>query len=173
MRKGLVHLYCGEGKGKTTAAMGLCLRAAGRGLRVGIAQFIKPGDSGEIKILSTLENVKVFPFLPDVKFTNIMSEAERSHARNFYSGLIKLIYEEIDNFNLLILDEAVAAVTENLVELESIIHLIKNRPSGLEIVITGRKPPQELMDIADYISEIRNIRHPFDKGIPARKGIEW
>ena len=83
MERGLVHLYCGDGKGKTTAAIGLAVRAAGRGLRVGIAQFLKSGDSGELLILSGLEMVRIFPFLKDVKFTFAMSEDERRTARSF------------------------------------------------------------------------------------------
>jgi cob(I)alamin adenosyltransferase len=173
MKTGLVHLYCGDGKGKTTAAMGLCLRAAGRGMWVGIAQFIKNGDSGELVILSKLKNVRIFPFFPKVKFTIAMSEAEHNQAKDFYHQLISQIKQEIEMFDMLLLDEAVAAVTEDLLDMQCLIDLIKNRPSKLEIIITGRKPPKQLYDIADYISEIRNIRHPYEKGITARKGIEW
>jgi cob(I)alamin adenosyltransferase len=173
MEKGLIHLYCGDGKGKTTAAIGLCIRAAGRGMRVGVAQFLKNGDSGELKILSDLKNVRIFPFLPDVKFTFAMSKAERSRAEKFYTELVAQIKSEINGLDLLILDEAADAVAEDLISLDGLLNLIQSRPPGTEIVVTGRKPQKELSGIADYISEIRNIRHPYQKGVPARKGIEW
>ena len=97
MEKGLIHLYCGDGKGKTTAAIGLCIRAAGRGMRVGVAQFLKNGDSGELKILSDLKNLRIFPFLPDVKFTFAMSKAERSRAEKF-TELVAQIKSEINGW---------------------------------------------------------------------------
>ncbi|NLN81485.1 MAG: cob(I)yrinic acid a,c-diamide adenosyltransferase [Clostridiales bacterium] len=173
MERGLVHLYCGDGKGKTTAAIGLAVRAAGRGLRVGIAQFLKSGDSGELLILSGLEMVRIFPFLKDVKFTFAMSEDERRTAREFYTGLLEKIKNLSSEFDFILLDEAVSAVTESFIELASLLEFIKNRPSGLEMVITGRNPPEELINAADYISEIRCAKHPYQKGIGARKGIEW
>lgn len=173
MEKGLIHLYCGDGKGKTTAAMGLCLRAAGHDRRVGIAQFLKPGNSGELVILSRQKNVRLFPFLSNVKFTFAMNEQEKQQAQDFYRKLLDQIESQAGEFDVLLLDEAVAAVTAGLLDLDVLLSFLHSRPANLEVILTGRNPPQELIDIADYISEIRMIKHPFNKGIGAREGIEW
>ena len=173
MEKGLIHLYCGDGKGKTTASFGLCVRAAGQGFRVGVAQFLKPGESGELKVLSGLGNVRIFPFLKTVKFTVAMTGDEKRQARDFYTGLFEQIKTEAGKFDILLLDEIVSAVTENMIEMESLLEFLKSRPEGLEVIMTGRNPPKQLLDCADYISEIKQIRHPYEKGVKARKGIEW
>ncbi|MDD2418415.1 MAG: cob(I)yrinic acid a,c-diamide adenosyltransferase [Oscillospiraceae bacterium] len=172
MEQGLIHLYCGDGKGKTTAAMGLCLRAAGQGLGVGIAQFLKPGNSGELKILEEIQNIVIYPFLKSVKFTLTMTHEDRKQAYEFYTALFNRIKESAVNLDVLLLDEAVSAVTENLLDADLLYDFLQNRPQGLEVIITGRNPPERLMDMADYISEIKMIRNPYDKGIKARKGIE-
>jgi cob(I)alamin adenosyltransferase len=173
MDKGLVHIYCGNGKGKTTAAMGLCLRAAGNGLHVGIAQFLKSGDSGELNALSTFNKVKIYPFLPGVKFTFAMNEIEKNRAKAFYSQLLGQIRTGLESLDVLLLDEAIAAATEELIDINQLIGLIQARPKKLEVVLTGRVPQKELIVLADYISEIHCVRHPYDQGIRARKGIEW
>ncbi|MDD2361402.1 MAG: cob(I)yrinic acid a,c-diamide adenosyltransferase [Oscillospiraceae bacterium] len=172
MEKGLIHLYCGDGKGKTTAAMGLCLRAAGQGLSVGIAQFLKPGNSGELNILEHIPNVVIYPFIKSVKFTVAMTDEERNQASEFYTALFTEIKKSAVNLDVLLLDEVVSAVTEKILDAELLYDFLQNRPQGLEVIITGRNPPDRLMDMADYISEIKMIRHPYEKGIKARPGIE-
>ncbi len=173
MERGLIHLYFGDGKGKTTAAMGLCMRAAGHGMRVGIAQFLKPGNSGELAILKTLSCVHIFPFLKSVKFTFAMTEPEKIMAKDFYSQLLHDVKAKAPELDILLLDESVSVYTENLIDKRMFIEFLDNRPTGLEIILTGHIPPPELIEMADYISEIKKIRHPFEKGEKARKGIEW
>ena len=173
MEKGLLHIYTGDGKGKTTAAMGLCLRAAGHGYRIGIAQFLKDGKSGELVVLSKLKNVHLFEFLPDVKFTFAMSEQEKQEAREFYRHLLEEISLNANDFDLILLDEVIAAVTTGLLEKQAVIHFLNHRPSKLEVILTGRDCPPEISRLADYISDIHMVRHPYETGIPARKGIEW
>lgn len=173
MEKGLLHIYTGDGKGKTTAAMGLCLRAAGHDKRIGIAQFLKDGKSGEINSLSKFENIYIFPYFSNVKFTFVMNLQEKQEARNFYKQLLDKIKLKCDALDILLLDEVIAAITTGILDKESLLEFLNTRPSWLEVILTGRNPPAELIEIADYISEIRMIRHPYEKGIQAREGIEW
>lgn len=173
MQRGLMHLYYGDGKGKTTAAMGLCLRAAGHGMRIGIAQFLKPGNSGELTILKTISCVHVFPFLKSVKFTFAMTEHEKIKAKDFYNQLLHNIKAKALELDMLLLDESVSVYTENLIDKKLFTQFLDNRPTGLEVILTGHKPPSELIEMADYISEIKKIRHPFERGEKARRGIEW
>ena len=129
MKKGLIHIYCGDGKGKTTAAMGLAIRAAGREKKVFITQFLKSGKSGEI---------------------------------------IKK-----NEYDLLILDEIIATINNGFIELEEVVNFLKNKPDTLEVVMTGRDPKEELIEIANYVTEMKCIKHPFREGIPSRIGIEF
>lgn len=169
----MLHIYTGDGKGKTTAAMGLCLRAAGHGYRVGIAQFLKDGKSGELTAFSKMENVRLFDFLPDVKFTFAMNEREKRQAHDFYTRLLTEIDSEAGNLDLLLLDEILPAVTTGMLDEEAVLRFLNRRRATLEVVLTGRDCPPAISRLADYISDIRMVRHPYEKGIPARKGIEW
>ena len=173
MERGCIHIYCGNGKGKTTAGMGLCLRAAGHGMRVGIAQFLKPGNSGELVILKQQPNVQLLPFLPDVKFTVAMTEREKRDAKEFYASLLEHIRAQADHFDVLLLDEVFAALSTGLLDSQALVSFLRGRPEPLEVILTGRNPPAEVLELADYISEVQPVRHPFEHGVAARKGIEW
>ena len=161
----MLHLYCGNGKGKTTAAMGLALRAAGRGKRVVIAQFLKGADSGERLALARLPQVTLLPVPDAVKFSFRMSEAQR------YQDLLKLISRTARGCFLLVLDEACAAVNTGLLPLEDLLACLDSLEC--EVVLTGRDPAPELMERADYITSMEAGRHPFEQGITAREGIEF
>lgn len=169
---GLVHLYCGDGKGKTTAAMGLAMRAAGRGLRVLIVQFLKSTPTGELEILKLLPQVKVLRSNEQLGFTFRMNEEQKRRAAAIQQELFAKAKEEMLDADLLILDEVMAAINAGMLQTEQVVDLLHERPAGLEVVLTGRNPPPELMELANYVSEIKKIRHPFDKGIAARDGIE-
>lgn len=173
MENGKVHIYHGDGKGKTTAAMGLCLRAAGQGFAVGVAQFLKDGSSGECRALSGVPGVRLFPFLPHVPFTFAMSEGERDNAAAFYRGLLRQCGEEADRLDLLVLDEVLDAVGTGLVPEADLLRFVQQRPAGLELVLTGRGPSPELLALADYVTEMRAVRHPYQQGVSARRGVEW
>lgn len=171
MREGYVHLYIGDGKGKTTAAVGLAVRALGAGLKVAFLQFFKPDTSSEVKILKK--------FTPQLLYLNFHtngfvkgkpSEALSRLIKEAYQFLCKLIEE--NNFDLIVLDEFVYAISWQLVDLTDFIHLLKSRPPGVEIVITGRHAPQELIDLADLVTEMKNIKHYHERGVKARWGIE-
>jgi len=168
---GLVQIYTGNGKGKTTASLGLALRASGRGLKVLIIQFLKPSDGyGEqvacgklgIEIHSMGMGHFVFgePKPEDIKCAkDALAESE------------KLI--GTGNYDLVILDEAMNAVRLKLITSEELIESLKRRPKHVEIVLTGRGMTPELEEYADLITEMRLVKHPMDKGIGARKGIEY
>lgn len=167
----MIHLYCGNGKGKTTAAMGLALRAAGRGERVVIAQFLKGADSGERYALAKLPQVELLPLPEQVKFTFQMDEQERLEASRRCRALLDEARERAKDCFLLVLDEACAAVNSGLLPLEELLDCLGNLTC--EIVLTGRDPAPQLLERADYITQMEPLRHPYQRGITARKGIEW
>ena len=152
---GYVHLYYGDGKGKTTAAAGLALRAAAAGMGVCVVQFLKGRESGEMRILAGLaERAK----------TLVMSN------RNIESAYTMAVSGRAE---LVILDEVCAAWREDLVNHALVEKFIKERPDGVELVLTGRNPPSEFLEAADYATEFVKVRHPFDRGLGAREGIEY
>lgn len=167
----MLHLYCGNGKGKTTAAMGLALRAAGRGKRVVIAQFLKGADSGERFALAQLPQVTLLPVPDTVKFSFRMTEEERRAEARRYQDLLEQIRREAPGCFLLVLDEACAAVNTGLLPLEDLLSCLDSLEC--EVVLTGRDPAPQLVERADYITSMEAVRHPFEQGISARKGIEF
>ena len=167
---GLVHLYWGEGKGKTTAAMGLALRSLGAGRKVVVVQFLKGGPSGEIPLLEQL-GARVFRGKAGQKFTFQMSEAEKAETKALQTeNLRRALALEAD---LLVLDEACAAWQKDLVDRELLKQAVLEKPEVQEVVLTGREPPDWLWEAADYITEMKCHRHPFEQGIPARGGVEF
>ena len=173
-KQGLIHLDCGDGKGKTTAAMGLALRAVGHGFHVGVVQFLKDGDSGELAPLSSLPGVRVLSGKGVKGFSFQMSEEEKKTVKQCHEKhLDKAIGWCREGWcGLLILDEVVDAVNSGLLEKEMLLGFLQEKPSALEVVLTGRNPGKELVDLSDYYSEVRKIKHPYDRGITAREGIE-
>ena len=167
----MIHLYCGNGKGKTTAAMGLALRAAGRRERVVIAQFLKGADSGERYALAKLPQVELLPLPEQVKFTFQMDEQERLEASRRCRALLEVARERAKDCFLLVLDESCAAVNSGLLPLEELLDCLDNLTC--EIVLTGRDPAPQLLERADYITQMEPLRHPYQRGITARKGIAW
>lgn len=168
--RGLIHLYWGEGKGKTTAAMGLALRALGAGRRVVIVQFLKGGHSGEIPLLQSL-GAQVLRGKAGTKFSARMDETERAETRALHTRhLREALALDAD---LLVLDEACAALEKELVDRELLRRAVLDKPSGQELVLTGRRPADWMRDAADYSTEMRCHRHPFARGIPAREGVEF
>jgi cob(I)alamin adenosyltransferase len=173
--KGLVHIYTGNGKGKTTAAVGLGVRAYGRGFRVLMVQFLKGAETGELIALKKFEPEFILKRgKPINKFTWEMDEVERTEAEKAMSELFKNAVEASrdSNLKMLILDEVMASITTGFVDLQEVVAFIKNKPEKLEVVLTGRNAPKELVELADYVSEINPVKHPMEKGITARIGIE-
>lgn len=170
---GLIHIYCGDGKGKTTAALGLALRAAGSGRRVLLLQFFKDGKSAEFAALARVPEIEVVRQSRTFGFSWTLSEQEREEARAYYSALLEDAFQRGPEFDLLVLDEAMSACTTGMVDPARLLALLDGKPEGLEVVLTGRNPPQALLEAADYVTEMKKIKHPFDWGVAARPGIEY
>ena len=167
---GLLHLYYGDGKGKTTAAMGLALRALGSGKRVVIVQFLKGGQSGEIPLLEKL-GAKIYRGKAGQKFVFQMNEEEKAATRALQDqNLTAALAEPAD---LLVLDEAGSAWELGMADPELLQQAVLQRPAGQECVLTAHAPVQWMLDAADYVTEMKCHRHPYQKGIAARKGIEY
>ena len=240
---GLVHIYCGDGKGKTPAALGLALRAAGNGVPVVIARFLKNDGSGEVGILENVPGVYLFHCERQFGFTWTMSEEQKAEAGEYFTRLFerawemgcKTVRESVEGAGkadgcmagenwgsdsvsdgssrrdtgvcdtgasisespvsgapvsgspasapltsppceiraLLVLDEIMAAVNSGFVANERLLAALDHRPDGLEVVLTGRGPSEELLSRADYVTEMRAVKHPYEKGVGARKGVEY
>lgn len=170
---GLIHIYCGDGKGKTSAAMGLALRAAGSGMKVLVLQFLKDGSSSEFASLSHVPGIEVVPQTRRFGFTWTMTPEEKGEAKAYYAGLLEDAFARGGAFDLLVLDEALGAQNAGLLEEARLLALLGQKPAALEVVLTGRGPTRALLDAADYVTEMRKVKHPFDQGVAARKGIEY
>ena len=170
---GLTHIYCGDGKGKTTAALGLALRAAGSGRRVLLLQFFKDGKSGEFAALAGVPGIETVPQTRTFGFSWTLTEEEKREARTYYSAMLEEAFRRGADFDLLVLDEAMSACTTGVVEEEMLLRFLREKPEELELVLTGRNPSEALCEAADYITEMCKRKHPFDQGVPAREGIEY
>ena len=170
---GLVHIYCGDGKGKTTAVLGLAVRCAGSGRRVLLTQFLKDGASSEFAALARVPGLETLPQTRTFGFTWTLTAEEKAEARRYYGGLLEEAFRRGGDFDLLVLDEALGACAAGLLEEERLLELLARRPEDLEVVLTGRGPSQALLDAADYVTEMRLIKHPYERGVPARPGIEF
>lgn len=169
-RTGLLHLYYGDGKGKTTAAMGLALRAMGSGKRVVILQFLKGGKSGEVPLLEQL-GAKVYRGKAGQKFVFQMNEAEKEATRQLQNA--NLTAAMADPADLLILDEAGSAWELDMVDKALLQKAVLERPAEQECVLIAHTAPQWMLDAADYATEMKCHRHPYQRGISARQGIEY
>lgn len=170
-----VHIYCGDGKGKTTAAVGLAVRAAGCGKKVLITRFLKTDNSGEVEALKKIPEITVTPCTKSFGFYFQMTEEQKKEAADWYSVLLEETLKKAveESYDLLVLDEIMAVSNYHLVDENVIMDFLYNRPEGLEVALTGRDPSEALVSQADYVSEIRKVKHPFDNGVMARKGIEY
>lgn len=170
MERGLLHLYWGDGKGKTTAAMGLALRALGSGKRVVIVQFLKGGKSGEIPLLEQL-GAKIYRGKAGQKFVFQMNDAEKAATRELQNTNLRAAQQE--PADLLILDEAGSAWELDMVDKELLKAVVLERPAEQECVLTAHGAPDWMLEAADYSTEMKCHRHPYQKGIAAREGIEY
>jgi len=172
MRKGLVQLYSGDGKGKTTAAFGLGLRAWGRNQKVLVIQFMKGGAvSGEVLAVRDLEGFQVFRTGADhfVKKGG-ESQEDRLEATKGLQRAREAFHEE--KWDLIILDEINIAVSFGLISEEQVLDLVKGKPERVELILTGRDAPPSLLAASDLVTEMKSVKHPFDDNVPFREGIE-
>ena len=173
--RGLIHIYCGDGKGKTTAATGLAIRGAGHLMRVIFVQFMKDGTSNELKILNDIDNIDTMVCKEHLGFSWNMTEETKKKAEEVYTKLFESAIEEAvkKDADMIIFDEIMSAISNKFVSEEKVLTFLNNKPEKLEVVMTGRNPSKELIDKADYVSEVKKIKHPFDNGVGSRIGIEY
>ncbi len=170
---GKIHVYCGDGKGKTTAAIGLSIRAAGVGYRVIFVQFLKSSKTGELVVLEAQDSIEVIRSTKPLKFTFLMNEEERTECRVIHQEIWnKVMEKELTDTTLLVLDESIGTMKEELLDEEMVLEFLESNPE-CEVVLTGREPSERLLKVADYVTEMMKRKHPYDRNLPARKGIEF
>lgn len=175
MKKGLVHFYLGNGKGKSTALFGLALRALGRDFKVLIVQVLKAKDTGEILFLKKLNNnnLKIIRINTCSKFSWELSDSEFLQTKNEIAKEINQLLEFYNEYDIVLFDELLNAESIGFINESLIRNIISNKKDDLELVFTGRSTSKSLKDLADYISIIESEKHPYEKGINARIGIEF
>ena len=172
----MIQVYTGDGKGKTTAAVGQGIRALGRGYTVYMVQFLKSQDTGELKVLEKLEpGFKVFRFEKKHGFIFNMSEEEIAELKKEVKAAFDFVKTVLfkRECDILILDEIMAAMNNGLIDVGDVAEGLKNKPSDVEMILTGRDAPDKILELADYVSHNVCKKHPFERGIGARKGIEY
>lgn len=175
MEKGYIQIYTGEGKGKTTAALGLSFRAAGRGKKVLYIQFLKGMETGELVSINENPNIEHVKMAETTRFFHTLSTQEqlalKTKTQNEWIALGKKI--KSDHYDILVLDEIMATILHGLVTEKEVLHLLKEKPAELEIILTGRNASQNLIEAADLVTEMRKIKHYYNQGITSRIGIEY
>ena len=172
MIKGLIQVYTGDGKGKTTAALGLALRAAGRNMKVLIVQFMKKWDYGELHSVELISNITLRTFgTKDFVYKGKAKKIDYEEAEKAFSfGAERM---QSGDYDIVIFDELNMALHYELLDLKEVVEKLKGKPNEVEVVITGRRAPEEIIGIADLITEMKEVKHPYQKGIEARRGIEY
>lgn len=173
--KGLVHIYHGNGKGKTTCSVGLSVRASGTGKKVLFLQFMKTGKSSEISVLEGIPEIDVMYAPRMKKFSFSMSDEEKAGMKEENEAFLEQVSDRIGSggYDLLVMDECIGAIHKGMLDERMILSLLDSRPEGLEVVMTGRHPSDALLERADYVTEMKKEKHPYDEGIKARRGIEF
>lgn len=173
MKKGLIHLYTGDGKGKTTAALGLGIRACGAGMKVCVIQFLKGRESSELEVLRK-NGIEVYKNTKDYGFYKNMSIETREIVRNENNANLKKALELMkDGVDVLVLDEIIAAYNHDIADKKLVMELIDKKAESVELVMTGRNAPEEIVNKCDYVTNMQCVKHPYMQGIGAREGIEY
>lgn len=170
LKKGYVQVYTGNGKGKTTAAIGLTLRAISAGLKVYFCQFLKGQNSSEIKYLKSNPESILFEKTGEKSFVKKAKPIDFKQARNCFHNAAIAIKDGV--FDVVILDEIFSAISLNLINTNELEELLKLKPQHVEVVLTGRNAPKNILKMADLVTEMKEIKHYYNKGVQARKGIE-
>jgi len=173
LEKGLVQVYTGSGKGKTSAAFGAALRAIGRGLKVYLIQFIKGGfDYGELYSVKSLPNLKLAAFGRGRFITESQPLKEDIQlAREGFKLAQKVVNS--GEYDMVVLDEINVVLHLKMINVDDVIRLIRNKPKHVELILTGRNAPAQIVEVADLVTEMKEIKHPYADGVPPRKGIEY
>jgi len=173
LERGIVQVYTGNGKGKTSAAFGLALRAIGRGLKVYVIQFIKGGfDYGELYMVDKLPNLELKAFGRGKFVTEKPPGKEDVELAEKALALAEKVVKS-GEYDIVILDEINVALNLKLIKIGKVLELIRNKPKHVELILTGRYAPDEIIEAADLVTEMREVKHPYNKGFQARKGIEY
>jgi len=180
----MIQIYCGDGKGKTSASVGACLRAAGHGIPVVFAQFLKDDTSGEVEMLRQVPGIAVLHAAHNFGFWKSQSKEQQEITCNEAKGLLQQVEAtwmraqkrrpdaDAEIASLVVLDEVMAAMSLGLVSEEAVLQLLDRLGEQTEVILTGRNPSEEIMARADYVSTIAATKHPYDRGITARVGVE-
>ncbi len=171
MKKGCVHIYTGNGKGKSTAALGLSIRALGAGQKVFFAQFVKGKHYSEISALRNLTNITIKQFGLSCFIKKNPTLEDQLIAKKGLREVLLIIKGGM--YDLVVMDEVFIALYYNLFDVKEVINIIKYKPANIELILTGRKAPNELIEMADVVTEMIEVKHYYNKGIEARKGIEY
>lgn len=180
----MIHLYSGEGRGKTSIAVGTAVRMSGAGKRVIFAQFMKGQESSEIGILGSLPGVEICCVPESFPFYNGMSEEQMESITKYHNDILMHIMDEVKLVGemgedgqspqlLVVLDEITYPISWNLVDQTMVRRLLSDLPESVELIMTGRNPSEEMIAFSDYWSEVMMKRHPYEKGVMARKGVEY
>ena len=174
-QNGFIHVYTGEGKGKTTAAVGLAVRAAGAGKKVVFAQFMKSSDTSELHALCLIPQIRIIRSETDLGWLDLEDEKKKSAFTKVHDQILEQVIQCIKQreCDILILDEITYPYNYGLIDKNMLKELIQNKPQNLELVLTGRNADSFFMEHADYITEMKCVRHPYETGIGARRGIEY
>lgn len=179
LERGLVQIYTGKGKGKTCSAFGQALRAVGHGLRVYIVQFLKKSskqkgfEHGELPIIKNIENlhIKQFGTVQSLSMTDSMKDVMKKNAQNALSFSQKILISE--KYDVIILDEINETMQMGLLSVENVNKMIDSKPSHVELILTGRNAPEEILKRADLVTEFKDVKHPYKNGFESREGIEY
>ncbi|MBI2832170.1 MAG: cob(I)yrinic acid a,c-diamide adenosyltransferase [Chloroflexi bacterium] len=168
--RGLIQIYTGDGKGKTTAALGLAVRAAGRGMRVCFIQFLKGEPSGEHLFVSRYKPFEIVQLFSGSSFTKTEEQLRNEAQQTLSFAQEQMLGGRCD---LLVLDEIFVAIQKKLLTTSQVLTLLEKKPDSVEMVLTGRGAPAGIVRRADLVTEMLMVKHPFQEGIPARRGIEY
>ena len=168
--KGLVHVYTGDGKGKTTAALGLAMRAAGQGMKVAFIQFLKGLPTGELLFAQQHKTFEIVQISVGDSFKKSKDQLSQEAQQTLAYAEQEIVSGKYD---LVILDEIFIAINQGLITIKEVMDLLDAKPASVELVLTGRKAPPEIVQRADLVTEMLMIKHPFTGGTSARRGIEY
>ncbi|MGN0298325.1 MAG: cob(I)yrinic acid a,c-diamide adenosyltransferase [Lachnospiraceae bacterium] len=170
-----IQVYTGQGKGKTSAAIGSAIRMAGSGAHVVMARFLKTENSSELALLYEIENITVCPITKNFGFTFRMTSEQKAEAKQYYTQLFMQAVEvaKEQSAQMLILDEFNCVYASNLIDREKSLAVLRKHKGSMEMILTGRNAADELMELADYVTVFQKQKHPYDTGLMARKGIEY
>ncbi|MDQ0150454.1 cob(I)alamin adenosyltransferase [Eubacterium multiforme] len=176
LKEGFVQIYTGNGKGKTTAAIGQGMRAYGNGLNVIMVQFLKSGETGELKTVDELgSNFQIFRFEKRRGFVWNLSEEEKEEVKKevkvAYNFILSILEDE--KCDVLIIDEVMGVLKNKFLTVEEVLEIINKKPKNVELIMTGRNVPEEILERANLVTEMREVKHYFKEGVKARKGIEF